>query len=91
MERRCFSQQDEPIQVERWILSTCGMCSIGCGVDVGVTGHDRQDCARWTRHRHHRRETRLCTATTASSLTESFGADGPPVRIRTSITLSASC
>jgi ferredoxin-nitrate reductase len=38
MEPRCFSQQDETIQVERWIPSTCGMCSIGCGLDVGVAG-----------------------------------------------------
>ena len=38
MEPRCFSQQDETIQVERWIPSTCGMCSIGCGIDVGVAG-----------------------------------------------------
>ena len=38
METRCFSQQDETIQIERWIPSTCGMCSIGCGIDVGVAG-----------------------------------------------------
>jgi ferredoxin-nitrate reductase len=32
---RCFSQQDEGA-VERWVPSTCGICSIGCGVDIGV-------------------------------------------------------
>ena len=38
MDARCFSQQDETLQVERWVASTCGMCSIGCGTDIGVTG-----------------------------------------------------
>ena len=38
MEPRRFSQQDETIQIDRWIPSTCGMCSIGCGIDVGVAG-----------------------------------------------------
>src|SRR4029453_15061428 len=38
MDARCVSQQDETIQVERWVPSTCGMCSIGCGTDLGVAG-----------------------------------------------------
>ena len=36
MDPRCFSQQDEAIRIERWVPSTCGMCSIGCGIDLGV-------------------------------------------------------
>ena len=35
---RCFSQQDEPTEVERWVPSTCGICSVGCGLDIGVAG-----------------------------------------------------
>jgi ferredoxin-nitrate reductase len=31
-----FSQIDKGASVARWIPSTCGMCSIGCGVEVGV-------------------------------------------------------
>jgi anaerobic selenocysteine-containing dehydrogenase len=36
--RRAFSQCDSGAPVERWTPSTCGLCSIGCGVDIAVTG-----------------------------------------------------
>ena len=35
MHTKCFSQQDE-VEVGQWVPSTCGVCSIGCGVDIGV-------------------------------------------------------
>jgi ferredoxin-nitrate reductase len=38
MASRCFSQQDEAVHVERWVPSTCGVCSIGCGIEIGVKG-----------------------------------------------------
>jgi len=34
--KNVFSQADATVQVERWVPSTCGVCSIGCGVDVAV-------------------------------------------------------
>ena len=37
MHTRCFSQQDE-VEVGQWVPSTCGICSIGCGVEIGVSG-----------------------------------------------------
>ena len=33
-----FSQQDETAEAPRWVRSTCGICSIGCGVEIGVAG-----------------------------------------------------
>jgi len=36
MTTRSFSQQDESAPIERWVPSTCGICSIGCGLDIGV-------------------------------------------------------
>jgi len=38
MSSRSFSQCDAGAPVERWTPSTCGLCSIGCGVDIAVTG-----------------------------------------------------
>jgi ferredoxin-nitrate reductase len=38
MDSRSFSQQDEATRVEHWVPSTCGLCSIGCGIDLGVAG-----------------------------------------------------
>ena len=163
-----FSQIDEHSEVERWVSSTCGICSVGCGIDVGVQGgrivgvrgqpgHPVSDgrlgpkgLNQYVANRHSRRghvplirnssgalmpatwdeamglmvarfnealaaegpdavaiynsgqllleeyyalgkiaraglgtanidaNTRLCTATTAASLMENFGADGPP-------------
>src|SRR4026208_1885604 len=35
---RPFSQVDEGAVVERWVPSTCGVCSIGCGTDIAVAG-----------------------------------------------------
>lgn len=29
---------DRPI--DRWVRSTCGLCSVGCGVDIGVAGSE---------------------------------------------------
>jgi anaerobic selenocysteine-containing dehydrogenase len=168
MPAKNFSQRDATAEVERWVPSTCGICSIGCGVDVGVaagrivgvrgrTGHPVNNgrlgpkgLNQYFANRHPSRakhplirngsgqlvraswqdamqlvvdrfnealategpdgvgiynsgqllleeyytlgkiaraglgiatidaNTRLCTATTASSLMESFGADGPP-------------
>ena len=168
MARTCFLQQDESALIERWVPSTCGICSIGCGVDIAVdhgrivgvrgrAGHPVNDgrlgpkgLNQYYANRHPSRalypsirnrsgqlvraswdetmqlvvdrfnetlatdgpdgvgiynsgqllleeyytlgkiaraglgiatidaNTRLCTATTASALMESFGADGPP-------------
>jgi ferredoxin-nitrate reductase len=33
-----FSQIDEGASVERWVPSTCGVCSVGCGIEIGVAG-----------------------------------------------------
>jgi anaerobic selenocysteine-containing dehydrogenase len=33
-----FSQVDEGVAVERWVPSTCGVCSVGCGIEIGVAG-----------------------------------------------------
>ena len=38
-EPRPFSQLDEGAAVERWVPSTCGVCSIGCGIEIGVAGN----------------------------------------------------
>src|SRR5947209_1947104 len=35
---RPFSQLDEGASVDRLVPSTCGLCSIGCSVDIGVAG-----------------------------------------------------
>jgi ferredoxin-nitrate reductase len=167
MQPRQFSQVEQGVDVERWTASTCGICSLGCGLDIGTTNgrivgvRGRIDHAvgrgrlgpkglnQWYANRHPTRalhplirsgnrllraswddamalvtgkfnealaldgpdavavynsgqllleeyyaigkiaraglatpnidaNTRLCTATTASSLMESFGADGPP-------------
>jgi anaerobic selenocysteine-containing dehydrogenase len=32
----CFHQIDADRIVERWVPSTCGICSVGCGVEIGV-------------------------------------------------------
>src|ERR1051325_839210 len=36
MSAKCFSQQDAVARVQAWVPSTCGICSIGCGVDIAV-------------------------------------------------------
>ena len=33
-----FSQIDEQAVVDRWVPSTCGLCSVGCGVEIAVAG-----------------------------------------------------
>ena len=35
---RPFSQVDEEAVVDRWVPSTCGVCSIGCGIEIAVAG-----------------------------------------------------
>jgi anaerobic selenocysteine-containing dehydrogenase len=34
-----FSQIDEAAGVDRWVPSVCGLCSIGCGIEIGVDQH----------------------------------------------------
>lgn len=36
MDAKSFSQVDEESAPDRWVRTTCGLCSIGCGVDIGV-------------------------------------------------------
>lgn len=38
MKPRQFAQTDRGASVEEWVPSVCGFCSIGCGVDIGVSG-----------------------------------------------------
>jgi anaerobic selenocysteine-containing dehydrogenase len=38
MHERQFSQSDSTRAPEDWIPSICGLCSIGCGVDIGTSG-----------------------------------------------------
>ena len=38
MQTRRFAQVDENASVDRWVRSTCGICSIGCGIDIAVAG-----------------------------------------------------
>jgi ferredoxin-nitrate reductase len=167
MQPRQFSQVEQGVQVQRWTASTCGICSLGCGLEIGTAGgrivgvRGRTDhpvgrgrlgpkgLNQWYANRHPTRalyplirsgdrllratwddamelvtgkfnealavdgpdavavynsgqllleeyyaigkiaraglatpnidaNTRLCTATTAAALMESFGADGPP-------------
>ncbi len=168
MQTRQLSQMDPAAAPDRWVASTCGFCSVGCGVEIGVMGGEivgvrgREDhpvnrgrlgpkgLNQYYANRHATRahypmvrdgngelvraswdeamqriteklgqvlatdgadavaiynsgqllleeyytlgkiaraglgtpnidsNTRLCTATTAASLTDSFGADGPP-------------
>ncbi len=33
-----FCQIDDGAAVEHWVPSTCGICSIGCGIEIGVAG-----------------------------------------------------
>ncbi|MFL5563367.1 MAG: molybdopterin-dependent oxidoreductase, partial [Gemmatimonadaceae bacterium] len=167
MQPRVFEQVEHSVDVERWTASTCGICSMGCGLEIATAGgrivgvRGRADhpvglgrlgpkgLNQWYANRHPTRalyplirsgsrllraswddamtlvverfnealalhgpdgvgiynsgqllleeyytigkiaraglatanidsNTRLCTATTAASLMESFGADGPP-------------
>jgi ferredoxin-nitrate reductase len=36
MQPRQFSQVEHGVDVERWTASTCGICSLGCGLDIGT-------------------------------------------------------
>ena len=33
-----FSQIDQDVRIDRWVESTCGLCSVGCRLDIGVSG-----------------------------------------------------
>jgi anaerobic selenocysteine-containing dehydrogenase len=33
-----FCQIDDEAAVERWVPSTCGVCSVGCGIEIAVAG-----------------------------------------------------
>jgi len=33
-----FSQVDNGASIDRWVPSTCGLCSIGCGLEIAVAG-----------------------------------------------------
>ena len=39
MSERIFSLSQPDNVPERWVQSTCGICSIGCGVEIGVAGN----------------------------------------------------
>jgi len=36
MQPRAFSQIEQGVDVERWTASTCGICSLGCGLEIGT-------------------------------------------------------
>jgi len=36
MQPRAFSQIEQGVDVERWTASTCGICSVGCGLEIGT-------------------------------------------------------
>ena len=38
MQPRQFSQLDDGAAVDRWVPSTCGLCSVGCGLEIAVAG-----------------------------------------------------
>src|SRR4051794_34849998 len=35
-----FSQRNAAVEVERWTPSVCGLCSLGCGVDIGTRDNE---------------------------------------------------
>ena len=39
MSERIFSLSQPDATPERWVKSTCGICSIGCGVEIGVAAN----------------------------------------------------
>lgn len=41
MRSASFSQRDESVDIQHWIPSTCGICSIGCGVEVAAANGRR--------------------------------------------------
>ncbi|HEV7921185.1 MAG TPA: nitrate reductase [Thermoanaerobaculia bacterium] len=40
MDERLFSQADSTREIERWTPSVCGLCSIGCGLEIGASGNE---------------------------------------------------
>ncbi|HEX9163616.1 MAG TPA: nitrate reductase [Thermoanaerobaculia bacterium] len=38
MDQRVFLQKDAGRQIDRWTRSVCGLCSIGCGLEIGTNG-----------------------------------------------------
>jgi anaerobic selenocysteine-containing dehydrogenase len=37
MPPRQFTQIQHGVTADRWTTSTCGICSVGCGVEIGVS------------------------------------------------------
>jgi ferredoxin-nitrate reductase len=40
MEQQVFAQRDSDREPDRWTPSICGLCSIGCGLDIGTSGNE---------------------------------------------------
>jgi ferredoxin-nitrate reductase len=40
MQERVFSQSDATRTIEKWTPSVCGLCSIGCGLEIGSSGNE---------------------------------------------------
>lgn len=40
VKRTIFSQHDRGRVAERWTASVCGLCSIGCGLEIGTAGNE---------------------------------------------------
>jgi anaerobic selenocysteine-containing dehydrogenase len=40
VQKRVFLQCDSSANVERWTPSVCGLCSIGCGLEIGSSGNE---------------------------------------------------
>lgn len=40
MAQRIFSQADSTATIQRWTPSVCGLCSIGCGLEIGSRGDE---------------------------------------------------
>jgi ferredoxin-nitrate reductase len=39
MQPRQFTQTHSGARIDRWVPSTCGLCSIGCRLEIGVSGN----------------------------------------------------
>ncbi len=56
--RKEYAYGDDPVlgytsirrQAERWVRSTCGYCSVGCGMDLGVRGNQIVAVKGWDGH-----------------------------------------
>jgi anaerobic selenocysteine-containing dehydrogenase len=53
-----YAYSDDPVlghtssrrSAERWVKSTCGYCSVGCGMELGVRGHEIVAVKGWDGH-----------------------------------------